>query len=187
MKYLQIWLGKSPNSSILQCMQSVRDKLTDNDEYILISNGNFLNDENITWIDSNKYIKELRNDVDIDLVWKKIPSGNTGYCYKSDIIRLDYLSKNDNVLYLDCDVILLDVLKFSNDIIYLSKYNRMFDCYLMYGDKRYFKEVLYFCVKYVKPLTFFPHSWIFRIINCKKLTDKYTCAFIENKYKHKDY
>jgi len=186
LKYLQIWLGKKPNKYILDCMKSVLDRVSDNDEYILISNTNFLKDKNITWINSNDYIKEIKQNSDIDFVWKKIQNTTKGYCYKSDIIRLDYLSKNDDVLYLDCDITLLDDLIFEKGIVYLSNFGKKYDCYLMYGDKKFFGDALKYCILNIKDYPNIPHSWILRILNSRKLISKYDCKFIDvKKYKHK--
>lgn len=189
MKYLQIWLGKNPTQKIVNCMTSVVDKLTSDDIYILISNNNFLNNKNIIWINSNDYIKEIRKDKNIDLIWNNITKDNKFYCHQSDIIRFHYLSKNDNVLYIDCDVILLDTFSFNENTIYLpttSNKNKFFDYYLMYGYKEYFKHILTHAIDLFKDIPYLPSSWVLMVINRKTMVDKYNYKPIENKYNHKD-
>jgi len=102
MKYLQIWIGRKPKKEIIECMNSVLDKVTDDDTYTLISSTNFMKDNpKVKWVSYSKYIKEMLTDEKIKAQWESIPTDTKYHWSRSDVLRFYYLSNNDDVFYVD--------------------------------------------------------------------------------------
>lgn len=119
MNYLQIWIGKKPKNIIIDCMNSVIDKVEDNDTYTLISTSNFFKDnKKVKWININTYESKIKKNNLLYKLWNHLPESNIdeyaiASC-KSDLIRLHYLANNDEVLYLDTDILLKEKIAFNS-------------------------------------------------------------------------
>lgn len=176
MNILQIWIGKKPDKNIIDSMKSVLNNLSENDKYYLISNTNFLNDNRVNLINYNEYSNLIKLEYDF---LNKIPKSKEYHWCRSDLIRLDYLSKNSDTLYLDCDVTILEPLYQLNNKIYLPKRKKLFDVFMLYGNKDFFKEVLNKAIQETKEINY---SWIYSIINHKRYINNY--EIMPFNYKH---
>jgi len=124
MNILQIWLGlNKPSKIMMGYMKNIFLSMKEDDTYTLISSLNlFPKSKKVNWIDSDKYIEGMLSDVDKSIIdlWDYLKNEKFEYIYKSDIIRLYYLSKNEDILYLDTDI---ELIKFPSflDNIYMAR------------------------------------------------------------------
>jgi len=179
MEYLQIWIGRKPKKQIIECINSVLDKVTDDDTYTLISSTNFMKDNpKVNWVSYTKYIKEILKDENINNHWENIPVEKESHWLRSDILRLHYLSNNEDVLYIDTDVDLESSFDLQKDKTYLPKHGkRLFDYFIMYGDKSLFKDMF-------DRWMLSPRGIMFGYVNHKRYINTYKT--IPQTYKHLD-
>jgi len=179
MEFLQIWIGRKPKKEILECIESVIDKVTDNDTYTLISSSNFMKDNpKVNWISYKKYIKEMLKDDKINKSWERIPTTIDYHWCRSDILRFYYLSMNEDVLYVDTDVVLESSFDLQKSKTYFPKRGRhAFDYYIMYGDKDTFKDMLNRVTLNTRTKPYF-----FGIVNHKRYINTY--EDLPMSYKH---
>jgi len=155
MNFLQIWIGKKPNKKILKCMETVIDKVTDNDTYTLISNKNFLSKiktTNIDWINIEEYeFKMMKSNKIIKMIIEfcRLNDNHFYRSCRSDLIRLWEASRKNNLFYLDTDVELKKIPDFiNNKIPYIAGIKRKRkikkDYFIIYNNnnKKFFKELL---------------------------------------------
>ena len=154
MNYLQVWFGKKPKKKILDCMKTVMDNVGEDDTYTLISTTNFLKDNNkVNWIDINKYeLEEIKKDEKLFIFYNSLDKLQDPdflkSSYKSNIIRLNYLSNNNNVLYLDTDVVLKEKIIFKENKPHFAFFKRndkiIKDSFVSYNGTclNYFKKIL---------------------------------------------
>ncbi len=137
----QIWIGDKPEDRI-KYMKSVIDI---SDSYILFSNKNYFNkNKKIKWVDVNKVIHDLFLEYpELETVYNNLSIEN-----KSDLLRFYILSKFDNSMYVDTDVILNEIPLFEYvSVPYFSKYkNKNADTYIIYNNnnKEFFINLLNF-------------------------------------------
>lgn len=138
MEFLQCWIGRKPKKTLLDCIESVRKHVGSKDKYTMISTTNFLEDSSVNWIPYKEYLENLKLNKDVCNFIKVIDN----YSYssinttKSDIIRFKYTSDNEDVLYVDTDVILKSLPAFDiNKIYFAPNRNRRttIDSYIFYN------------------------------------------------------
>jgi hypothetical protein len=178
MNVLQIWLGSNKPSKIMMgYMKNIFSSMKEADTYTLISSLNlFPKNKKVNWINSDKYIKEMLSDIDKSIIdlWDYLNGEIFEYIYKSDIIRLYYLSKNEDVLYLDTDIELKDFPIFLDKVYMARRSLSLVNHCIFYNGTN--KE---FSMRLLKEATFNSFNVIGKTYNCiniywiLKLLDKY--------------
>ena len=186
MNCLQVWIGEQPSEQIINAMTTVLSLYKEN--YTLISEYNLFPDEDITWIDYNKYVDNMLKDDVISQFWELIPEGRDHHWCRSDIIRFHYLINNSDTLYLDTDIVLEKRINIGGDIN-LPKFTRTrYDYFIMYGDSKFFKKILYGAIDNINRILKYStnlrisRSWILGEINDRQYKNIITP--IEGNYEH---
>jgi hypothetical protein len=174
MNYLQIWIGNKPSDEIIKYMKSVLSFVTKDDTYTLIAEKKWITNKKINFININDYVNEMNQTENIKEAWNNIPNDKNFYWAKADLIRFHYLSKNENVLYCDTDIILHYSFQ-PEDKIYFGNLSYFFDYFIMYNGTNllFFQNLMDLIInKYNYMIkrgkinkTNLSHQWCWNIIN----------------------
>jgi hypothetical protein len=100
MVVLQVSIGRVPTDEVQETMLKNKEYTEGNgSQYILISSSNFINAEN--WIDIDDYTAGM-NEAAVKL-FKSFGVSKTGYGHKNLLVAYDYLSNNDDVVFVDSE------------------------------------------------------------------------------------
>jgi hypothetical protein len=106
-----MWHGSPIPGTCIRYIESVQDRLKFNDKYVFIGDSRYI-DKSLITVDFRDYVEEnikSRND-EIKELWdlydKEVKNNPEHKQIKYDFVRLFYASQNEDVFYLDTDVIL---------------------------------------------------------------------------------
>ena len=106
MNFLQIWIDKPLPAEYKANMLGVLDKMEPGDTYTCISDVPLFLDSRVKWLTAG--VIQTHIDRDYDGLMTKVIINNPGISpvWKSDILRMYWLSRHPDTLYLDTDGIL---------------------------------------------------------------------------------